>query len=734
MRLAPVALVGQSDVWYVGHMARQPTNRTLSRRQFLDASVAGAVAAGSMWSGCSGGTSVVRGACHHDCPDACAWLVTRQKGKLVKLEADTNHPFTRGELCSKMDHYLGDVVFNPDRLLYPLRRVGMKGEGRFERVSWDQALNGVASRLKQIIKESGPSAILPYSFAGTEGVVQWGSLDRRFFARLGATRLVRQICGDAGAAGVSATLGSTTGILPEDIVHSRLVLIWAANPVLTNPHGWRIIEQAKRRGARIITIDPQKSATALRSDWHLQPLPGTDAALALGMMHVIVKEGLHDADYVDRYTLGFDQLRTRLAEYSPEVTAQITGLRADDIVELARAYAKTRPSTIRLLIGMEHRANGAMTFRAIACLPALVGAWRERGGGLLYMTWDLFQLNDVSMLQLENRKIREVNMVQLGRALTDQSMSPPIRALIIYNSNPAAIAPNQNLVFRGLKREDLLTVVLEQFLTDSARYADYIFPAATQVENLDLMTSWGQRYIALNLPAAPPAGEALPNTEFFRRLAARLDLKEQYLYDSDEQIARAALKSNHPFLKGITYERLASEGWAPLNLPDPWLPFAKGNFPTPSGKCEFYSASLAAKGMDPLPKYAPIRQNGGSAYPLRLLTSKASRNFLNSSHAGVARAVQAEGPPVLRIHPHDAAPRNIHDGDMVRVFNDRGTMLVRVNVTDSTRTGIVWMSHGWWASKMPGKSSPNALTSDGLTDLGGGGDFHDARVQVSIAV
>jgi anaerobic selenocysteine-containing dehydrogenase len=716
-------------------MLKQQQDGTLSRRQFLDASVTAAVAAGSsMLSGCLGETSVVRGACHHDCPDTCAWLVTRQKGKLVKLEADGKHPFTRGELCSKMDHYLSDVVFNPDRLLYPLRRVGAKGEGRFERVSWDEALDEVASRMKQIIKESGPTAILPYSFAGTEGIVQGSSLDRRFFARLGATRLERHICGDAGAAGVSATIGATTGILPEDVVHSRLVLIWAANPVMTNPHGWRFIEQAKQRGARIITIDPQQSATALQSDWHLQPLPGTDAALALGMMHVIVKEGLLDADYVEHYTLGFDRLRARLAEYSPGRTAEITGLREDDIVELARAYAKTRPSTIRMIIGMEHRANGAMTFRTIACLPALVGAWRERGGGLLYMTWDLFQLNDVSMQQLEDGKTRVVNMVQLGRALTDKSMRPPIRALIIYNSNPAAIAPNQNLVYRGLKRDDLLTVVLEQFLTDSARYADYVFPAATQAENLDLMTSWGQRFIALNLPAAAPAGEALPNTEFFRRLAARLDLKEKYLYDSDEQIARAALESNHPFLKGISYERLVSEGWAPLNLPDPWIPFAKGNFPTPSGKCEFYSATMAAKGMDPLPKFEPIRQNGGSPYPLRLLTSKASRYFLNSSHAGVSRAVQAEGDPALRMHPHDAAPRKIQDGDMVRVFNERGTMLVRVRVTDSTRSGIVWMSHGWWASKMPGKVSANALTSDGLSDMGGGGDFHDARVQVAPAV
>lgn len=702
-----------------------------SRRQFLDAA-----AAASLLTGCaSAKASVVRGACHHDCPDACAWIITRENGKLVKLEGDPRHPFTRGELCPKMDHYLDDVVRSPDRLLYPLHRVGAKGEGRFERVGWDRALDAVAARLKTIIAESGPEAILPYSFAGTEGIVQGSSLDVRFFARLGATRLERSICGAAADGGVAATIGTSACILPEDIVHSRFVLVWGTNPVLTNPHGWRFIEEAKRRGTRIVVVDPQRTATAEQSDWHVQPVPGTDAALALGLMHVIVRDGLHDKDYVDRYTLGFDRLRPRLTEYPPERVSAITGVPSEEIVKLAHAYAQARPSTIRLLIGMEHRANGAMTFRTVACLPALVGAWRERGGGLLHFTSSLFTLNypAVSMPQLENKKIRAVNMAQLGRALTDPGMRPAVRALFVYDSNPATIAPNQNLVKQGLTREDLFTVVLEQFMTDSARYADYVFPAATQVEVLELMASWGQHYLALNLPAATPAGESVANTEFFRRLASRMNLKDPYLYDSDEQIVRAALKSDHPFLNGITYERLAAEGWAPLNLPEPWIPFREGKFPTPSGKCEFYSEVLSRAGLDPLPTYEPVRQTGGEQYPLRLLTSKSSRNFLNSSHAGVTRSIQAEGKPLLRMHPEDASRRGIHDEEMVRVFNQRGSMLVRVKVTDSVRAGIVAMSHGWWASKMPGQSSANALTSDGLTDLGGGGDFHDSRVQVSKA-
>ena len=714
-------------------MSHAERKATPSRREFLDASLSGGIGAASLVSACSAGVSTVRGVCHHDCPDACAWLVTTRNGKLVKLEGDRNHPITRGTLCGKMDQYLTDVVSNPDRLLYPLRRVGPKGEGRFERVSWDQALDDVAARFRRIIQEDGATAILPYSYGGTEGVVQSGSIASRFFARLGATRLVRSVCGDAGSAGVTATMGTTTGILPEDIVHSRFVLIWGANPALTGPHSWAFIEEARRRGARIVTVDPQRTASASKSDYHVQPIPGTDAALALGMMRVIVDEGLHDAAYVDQYTLGFDKLRASLAEYPLERVAAITGLKPEEIRRLARDYAGARPSTIRLLIGMEHRAHGAMAFRTIACLPALTGAWRELGGGLSYVTDSLFALDYAAVMRpdLENQKIRSVNMVQLGRALTDPNLKPPIRAMVVWDSNPATIAPNQNLVLKGLRRDDLFTVVLEQFMTDTARHADYVFPAAAQVEVLDLLISWGQNYLALNRPATPPAGEAVANTEFFRRLARRLDVKDSYLYDSDEQIARAALKRDHVYLKGITYERLAADGWAPLNLPKPWLPFAKGNFPTPSGKCEFYAQGLIAKGLDPLPRHEAPK--GSADYPLMLLTSKASGNFLNSSHVGVARAVKAEGEPRLRMHPADAGPRKIRDGEMVRVHNAYGSMLVRAQISDACRAGIVTMTHGWWASLMPGKASANALTSDGLSDLGEGGDFHDTRVEVAKA-
>jgi anaerobic selenocysteine-containing dehydrogenase len=658
--------------------------------------------------------------------------VTTENGKLVKLEGDPHHPITQGTLCSAMDGYLDDVVRNPDRLLYPLRRTGRKGEGKFERVSWDEALGEVAGRLRKIIEEYGGSAVLPYHYAGTEGLVQMNALGGRFFARLGATRLVAKVCGATAESGVSVSTGAPDGVLMEDLVHSRAIVFWGTNPALSNPHGWRFVEEAKRQGARLITIDPQRTATAAASHVHLRPIPGTDAALALAMMHVIVRDGLHDADYIEKYTLGFAELKHRIAEYPPDKVAEITGLRAEDIEDLARTYATTQPAVIRLLIGMEHRANGSGTFRAISCLPALTGAWKHRGGGICQFSFTVFPLNfdAVDMPQLEDQKIRSVNMVQLGKALTDSSMSPAIQALVVYNTNPATIAPNQNLVRQGLAREDLFTVVLEHFLTDTARYADYVFPAATQVEVLDLLTSWGQTYLALNKPAVAPAGEAVSNSDFFRRLAARMGLQEAYLQETDEQIIRAALKSDHPFLQGISYERLEREGWVRMNIPEPWIPFEKGGFKTPSGKCEFYSQGLKDQGFDPLPRYDPVPAKTESRYPLRLLSSKDSKYFVNSSNAGIQRLITANGEPKIKLHPDDAAKRRIASGDLVRVFNERGEMKIKAAVTDSVIPGLVAVCHGWWGSRLPGGSSTNALTPDGLADRGEGGDFHDAWAEV----
>lgn len=712
----------------------------ISRREFIERSALGtaALVGSETFLAQESGRQKVRGACMHDCPDTCAWIMTTENGRAVELVGDEQHPMTRGRLCEKMDGFLTDVVYNPDRVVYPLRRVGEKGlsgEGRFERVGWDEALDDVASRLKKIIADHGPTAILPYSFAGTEGAVQRRSIDRRFFGRLGATLLDRNICGSTAHVGLSATMGTSSGILPEDIQKSRFIIVWGSNPVLTNPHGWPYIEQARREGARIVVIDPLRTETAERGDWHLRPIPGTDAALALGMMHVIVGEGLHDAEYVERHTLGFDRLRERLVEYPPERVAEITSLKSEDIVELAKAYATTRPSTIRMQIAMEKHSNGAMMYRSIACLPAIVGAWRDEGGGILQFTkWaeGALKLGAVLMPELEDSSTRSVNMVQLGRALTDETLDPRIHALIVYNSNPGTIAQNQNLVFEGLRRKDLLTVVIDHFVTDTARFADYVFPAATQAEYLDLVVPWGSPYLTLNVPAIEPVGEALPNTEIFRRLARRMGLEDDYLYTSDEDLIKTALDSDHPYLKDITYESLRRDGWAPLNLPRPFMPYAEGGFPTPSGQCELYAESLEAAGLDPLPGHVPPDGDPTSRerYPLTFMSTKAMRFFLNSSHANQPRHRRATGEPRLQIHPKDAAERGIENGTMVRVYNARGSIEIVAAVDDATLSGVVTMPHGFWASLLPGASSANALTSDSLSDMGGGGAIYDARVEV----
>jgi anaerobic selenocysteine-containing dehydrogenase len=712
------------------------TRGGVSRREFLNTGLAGATTlAGAPWTTAAPTDRArVRGACMHDCPDTCGWIITTENGKAMGLEGDPDHPMTRGQLCEKVDGYLTDVVYNPERVLYPLKRVGAKGEGRFERVSWDQALDDVAARLRRIIDEHGAQAILPYSYAGTMGMVQSWSLDRRFFSRLGASRLERNICGNTGAAGLEVTLGTSTGILPDDLRRSRFIILWGGNPVVSNPHGWLYVEEARAAGARVVVIDPLRSPTAAKADWHLRPLPGTDPALALGLMHVIVGEGLHDSEYLERFTVGFDRLKERLDEYPPERVSRITGVKAEDIVELARAYATTRPAAIQVHIGMEKHQHGGMTYRAIACLPAVVGAWREPGGGLVSATSALFEeaMNLASMQSTgEEPNVRSINMVQLGRALTDTSLAPPVQAMIVYNSNPATIAPNQNLVVQGLKRTDLLTVVLDHFVTDTARYADYVFPATTQAEHLDLMVPYGSRYLSLNLPAIEPRGEARPNTEFFRLLSRRLGYREPYLYSSDEELVKLALESAHPYLTGITYERLRRDGWAPLSLPERRLPFAEGGFPTPSGKCELFSEASLAQGTDPLPGYvAPERSpEETSKYPLHFMSPKWNRYFVNSSHANQPRLLDAAGVPTLRIHPDEASKRDIKDGDRARVFNQRGSVTLRAEVTSDMLPNIVILLHGWWASRIGG-SSANALTPDSLADLGGGGTLHDTWVEV----
>jgi anaerobic selenocysteine-containing dehydrogenase len=554
---------------------------------------------------------------------------------------------------------------------------------------------------------------------------------------MGATMLRRTICGDTAVTGVLIPNGTTTGVLAEDIVHSRHIIIWGTNPVISNQHLWPFIQKARKDGAKLVVIDPFLSQTAAEADLHIQPLPGTDTALALSLIHVILHENLQDQDYIDRYTMGIEELRNHVISYSPAVISKIVGLEEDTIVQLARDYAKSSPSLIRILIGMEHQANGASAFRAVAMLPAITGAWRKLGGGLMHMSYEPFgQALNWTPLELadklEKEKTRSVSMIQIGRALTDETMDPPLHAMIVYNSNPAVIAPNQNLVIKGLEREDLFTVVLDHFVTDTARYADYVFPATSQLEHWDILTSWGQTYVNLNQPSIPPLGQAKPNTEFFRLLSREMGIQEKYMYESDLDIIKQILDTDHPYMQGVSFDSLLKTGWAKLQLPAPWIPHVKGDFGTASGKCEFYSSALKENGLSPMPEYHARQFSDEELknYPLQLLTVKSSNNFLNSSHANVNHLIKKQGKPFLDIHSSDASARNISDGDELRVFNKNGEVMINARLRDKVRKGVVCMPQGFWSSLIKGGSSANALTDDLFTDMGEGAAFHETRVEI----
>jgi len=674
----------------------------------------------------------VRGACPHDCPDTCAWMVEVADGRAVGLHADRDHPFTDGGLCTKVNRFVDDRVYTDGRLTTPLRRTGPKGSGRFEPISWEAAVDEVAAHIASSIASNGGESVLPFSFLGTQGLVQGGVVSDAFFAALGATRLERDVCGATGLAGLAVTMGDRPGIPPEQLERSQLVLLWGTNTVSTNLHLWPFLRRAREAGAQIIAIDPVATRTARACDRHVQPLPGTDAALALGMMRVIVDEELHDADYVARYTVGFDQLVGRLRDYPVERVAQITGLRVDEIVRLARAYATTRPAAIRLLVGMEHRQHGAAAYRAIACLPAVTGAWRDAGGGIAHMTFQFFdELDWTCGVAVPASSSRSVNMVQLGRALTE--LDPPVRVLVSYNANPVVTSPDQNRIVDGLSREDLFTVVLEHVMTDTARYADIVLPATTQVEHDDVLWSWGHTYLTLNEQAIAPVGAALSNAEIFRRLAARLGLTDAvFTSSSDRQLVEAAIAP----LGSDRVRELRRQGWLRVDRPEHQVPYATGGFATPSGRAELWSAAEEAAGRDPLPYHCDadegLRSARAQRYPLSLVAAKGAHHFLNSSYGHVPRAVKAERHPAVTLNERDAASRGVSDGQTVRVFNERGSLELPARVGSEVPPGCVSIPSGWWASASPGGRSVNALTADGVAH-GGGGDFHDTLVQVELA-
>src|SRR5512143_29257 len=624
----------------------------------------------------------VHSVCALDCPDCCSMLVQVENGRATRLRGDPNHPVTQGFLCGKVAQYL-EREYSPDRLLDPQKRVGAKGEGRFERISWDEALDTIATRLTKIARDFGPESILPYSYGGTLGMLNGSGMDRRFFHRLGASRLDRTICASAGGAGVTAINGNRYSTEPEQFRLSKLIIAWGANIHGANIHLWPFIVEARRNGAKLVVIDPIRTRTAALADQHLTIHPGSDLALALGLMHVIVGENLHDADYVAQYTNGFDALRERVAGYPPERVAALTGISAGDIVQLARDYAITRPSAIRLSYGVQRSQQGGSAVRAITILPALVGSWREAGGGLQLSTSQAFQFNraGLEMPELQHRsalgrEARIVNMSLLGKALTELDQ-PPVKAMVVYNSNPAAIAPDQNIVLRGLCREDLFTVVLEQFQTDTADYADILLPATTFLEHTDVYFAYGHHYLPLARPALSPPGEARSNVDTFRALALRMGFDDACFRDSEDDMIRTLLNSGHSFLDGITLERLEREHFVRLNVApnnEPFLPFAQGGFGTPSGKCEF--------GAEDLEYTPPVESRFGDQalrrkYPLELISSK-NDDSMNSTFGH--RAGVDEETSILHLHPADAGPRAIRTGDRVRVFNARGSLLLKANV------------------------------------------------------
>lgn len=669
----------------------------------------------------------VKGACPHDCPDTCALDVHVRDGIAIKVMGSAAHAPTAGVLCTKVARYT-ERTYHPDRLMHPLRRIGKKGEGRFERISWGEAIATIAERLKHMAAHN-PEQILPYSYAGTMGLVQGESMSMRFFHKLGASFLDRTICAAAGTAGHEITLGRRIGMDMELVDEAKLIIFWGSNAITSSVHFWARAQEAKRRGATLIAIDPYRSLTAEKCHSHIALLPGTDSALALGLMHVLIRDGLIDRNYVADHTLGFEALSERAAAYPPEKVAALCGITAGEIESLAQAYGTTRPALIRANYGMQRVRGGGMATRNIACLPALVGAFRDAAGGLLLATGGNFEIDGPALERpdlLAGRKPRTINMVTIGHALLDKSA--PINALIVYNSNPVAVAPDSARVARGFAREDLFTVVLEHFQTDTADFADILLPATTQLEHLDVIKPYGHYYMMANNPAIAPLGECKPNTQIFRLLAQAMGMNEPCFKDSDEAIAQVAVPRDWDF------DAVRAVGWKRVGLPKEVARFANGGFDTPSGKAELYSARAQALGVDPLPDYiAPqedTRSEAAGRYPLAMISPPA-RNFLNSSFVNVQSLRAAEGEPWLDMHPHDAAQRGVLQGKYVRVFNDRGSMELRARVTDRARRGVVVGLSVWWKKlARDGKNANELTSSDTLTDMGRAPIFYDCLVQV----
>jgi anaerobic selenocysteine-containing dehydrogenase len=676
--------------------------------------------------------STVNGICHHDCPDSCGWTVTVEAGKATKLRGNPDHPYSYGELCPKVNRFL-DRVYSPDRILHPLRRTGPKGSGQFEQISWDEALTEIGARLNATLSDHGGEAIMPFSDAGNQSILATQGISDRFFNHIGATQLLRNICGPTVGAGVKMTNGTGLCADPLDLEQSQLILLWGTNTRLTNRHLWPVIERARANGARVVVIDPIRTLTADEADQFVQPLPGTDVAMMLAMMHVIIAEGLTDAEWIAEHTLGFDELAAHVAEWTPERAASECGVEPDVIRELARAYATTRPAAIRTLIGAEHHEHGAMFYRTLACLPALTGAWRDRGGGVMRSvgSWQDRLVDGTALSRpdlLGGRTPRTLNMSRLGEILLDEQ--PPVRAMIVWNSNPLVIVPNAEKARLGMARDDLFTIVHEQFLTDTAKYADIVLPATTHIEADDVTPSWGHLWMGWNKAAIEPLGEAVNNSECFRRIARAMGLTEPLLFDDDMSVLKAALPT-------VDLDAMRRDGWVKVPFPADGRPWADGGFPTDSGKVEFVSDRLAADGHPALPTYTAAgegpRSRRAERFPLQLMTPKHHTRFLNSGYSHLPKHGAAEGAPFVELDAVDAAARGLGDGDCARVFNERATLELPVRISGRLRPGLAAIPWGWWRHQHPDGMVANSLTNDTLTDWGGGVAFSDTLVEIERA-
>jgi anaerobic selenocysteine-containing dehydrogenase len=675
--------------------------------------------------------------CPHDCPSCCSLVVTVEDGRLTSVTGNPDHPFTRGVICGKVREY-AERVHSPLRVRTPLRRVGPKGRGELAPISWDEAIATIAERWRAIIATDGAEAILPFSYAGSMGQVQYYAGHPLFHA-LGASRLERSICVTTAYAGWRATVGAVTGNDSEQMVGADLVVLWGVNASYSTINVMTLVKQARARGAHVIAIDPYRTPTAQQADEHLMVRPGTDAALALAVMHVLVAEGRVDHGYVERATLGYDRLVEHLRVYSPEAVAPIVGLHAETIVRFARRYGATPRTFIRIGIGLSRHENGAMTCRTLACLPALTGAYADPHGGALLSTGGAYGF-DYSVLErpdlMPTPAPRIVNMIQLGRALTDPAMTPPVRSLYVYSSNPAAVCPEQTLVLRGLAREDLFTVVHEQVMTDTAHYADIVLPATTSMEHLDLYRSFGQLTLQLARPVLAPQGQAKSNWATSALLARAMGVAEAHYAKGDEGLMREFLARGDASVRGLTWEQLERDGWARVNLPRPYMPFANGA-PTPSGKVEFYSAWLERQGLPALPTYVPLAEGPDNRelvarFPLQCIVPP-NRFFLNSSFSQSELLRRRQGTATAMLAAADATSRGIRDGDSVRVESPRGAARFTARITDATRPGVVVIEGIWWHRFSPDGRGVNVLTSDRVADLGGGPAFHSNLVQVSRA-